>query len=187
MKIGLVGEAPHDTNCISVLLNQIYNDVLFFPLINHIRGSQLDQLQPTKRLLRLEYQYEKPDLVIFIRDLDGLINEQEKIRLRKEYFAEYRRVVDGKAIFLLNIYELEALIFSDIDKFNHLYKCNIPQHHDPSSIPDPKGELKLKSKGRYSETHNLRIFETLDIQTVAANCSYFNQFLNNLQNHLDIN
>jgi len=180
MKIGLIGEAPHDTNCIAVLLGQKYPGIEFFPLIDRIRGSQLDCRQPTKQLLRIEYQFRKPDLVIFIRDLDGLKDEIEKINLRKEYFTEYRRVVDGKAIMLLNIYELEALILADVEKFGLLFDCATSSYPDPSAVVDPKGELK-KLSHKYSEGQNLEVFKVLDINIVSANCLYFKEFLDKLK------
>ncbi|MFD1255725.1 DUF4276 family protein [Mucilaginibacter terrae] len=176
MRIGLVGEAPHDTNCIGVLLNQLYPDIEFFPLINQIRGSQLDCPQPTKRLLRVEFKFEKPDLVIFIRDLDGLAHETDKIDQKKAYYAEYRTVVDNRAILLLNIYEIEALILADMEKFGVMYNCEVPAVADPSAIKEPKEYLKQLSR-KYSESHNLQVFQSLNIEAVAANCNYFSRFL----------
>ena len=66
-KIALVGEATHDTNAIQVLLEKYFEEKHhYFPLINHIRGSELDT-QKTLRRLRIEFEEEKPDIVIFIR------------------------------------------------------------------------------------------------------------------------
>src|ERR1700752_4513467 len=104
------------------LMKNQYSSLSFeyTPLLNRINGSQLES-QKTKHLLRKEYQYKKPEVVIFIRDLDGLKSETTKLNKRKEYFTEFNSVVDKKGIYLLHIYEIEALIFSDIETFNSEY------------------------------------------------------------------
>ena len=77
-----------------------------------------------------------PDIVIFIRDLDGLETDtdfKEKKAKRQEYFTKSKSVVDKKALYLLNIYEIEALILADIEAFNAFYKSHIvfnQQHTD---------------------------------------------------------
>lgn len=77
MTIGLVGEAPNDTNAIKNLLSKQYSipNYYFYPILDHIHGTQLDNPK-TKRLLRIEYEFKKPDIVIFIRDLDGTLNNR---------------------------------------------------------------------------------------------------------------
>ncbi|UOE48040.1 DUF4276 family protein [Mucilaginibacter sp. SMC90] len=175
-KIGLVGEAPHDTRCIEVVLSKIFPDFTYLTLLNNIHGSQLDQQQPTKRLLRIEYELKKPDLVVIIRDLDSLHSDRNKKKQRLEIFNAFKSIVDKKAIFLLNIYEIEALILADIEKFGSLYNCAVPEYDDPSGVIDPKGELKKISK-RYNEVKNLELFHLLDIDKLIAKCSYFKDFL----------
>lgn len=88
MKIGLVGEAPADTRSIKNLLKKRYKDFDFVELLkNKITGSSLEN-QKTKTELRIECITEKPDLVIFIRDLDGLLTKEyrEKRLLRQKYY-----------------------------------------------------------------------------------------------------
>jgi hypothetical protein len=179
MKIGLIGEAPHDTNCIKELLARKYPNFEFITLINNIHGSQLDQPQPTKRILRIEYQLKKPDLVIVIRDLDGLAHEITKRKKRIEVFNSYKSVVDKKAIFLLHIFEIEALILADIQKFATLYNCSAPNNLDPCSIKNPKEYLKSLSK-KYNEVKNIELFKLLEIDTLRDKCAYFNSFLNKM-------
>ena len=178
MNIGLVGEAPSDTSSIQNLLERKYSDVKYFAMLNGINGSMLDN-QKTKRLLRIEYEQTQPQVVVFIRDLDGLITEQDKIDARKKYFTEFNSVVDKKGILLLNIYEIEALIFADVDSFNVRYSSNIQSVEDPSHITDPKGKLKLECK-KYKESENPEIFKIL-IFDKLLNCSYFKEFCNKFE------
>jgi hypothetical protein len=134
IKVGLLGEAPHDTGALTILLKQHFGDsIYFFPLVNDIRGSHIEE-QRIKRLLRREYEIEKPQLVIFIRDLDGLESEKGKINRRKNYFTEFKTVVNNNAIFLLNIYAIEALILADIEAYNRLKGCSIAAIGDPMKV-----------------------------------------------------
>ncbi|MHA4896228.1 hypothetical protein ACXZ1K_15860 [Pedobacter sp. PWIIR3] len=176
MKIGLVGESPHDTASIINLFSKVYENLQFVNLINNIRGSQLDQLQPTKRLLRLEYQVQKPDLVIFIRDLDGLSNDQSKIELRKNYYNEFKTVVDRKSIFMLNIYEIEALILCDLSAFNTHYECSCVNSVDPHTVENPKEYLKVLNK-EYVEVDNAEIFSKINHYKLIENSSYYRKFI----------
>ena len=115
MIIGLVGEAPNDTLSVKNLLVNRFpeNKYTYITLLNRVNGDNLEY-QKIKRWLRIEFETKKPDIVIFIRDLDGLAHEKDKIKKRKEYFSEFNSVVNKKGIFLLHIYEIEALILTDI-------------------------------------------------------------------------
>lgn len=159
MKIGLVGEAPSDTSAIKNLLNKKYSSpkFLFYPLLNRIHGSELDN-QKIKRLLRIKYEHEKPDIVIFIRDLDGTLKRNTTLKSRKKYFIDCNKVVDKKGIFLLNIYEIEALIISDIETFNRFFNCQLTYEDDPMEVENPKEDLKNKCH-HFKESFNPDIFE----------------------------
>ena len=100
MKIGLVGEAPHDTNSIENLLTRqrIFSGFEFCVLINDIHGANLDS-QKAKRFLRREYEDQKPDVVIFIRDPDGTLTNNQTLELRRQYFKESNSVVDRRGYF----------------------------------------------------------------------------------------
>jgi hypothetical protein len=178
IKIGLLGEAPHDTLAISALLRKHFGDqVHFFPLVNNVRGD-LIQEQWVKHRLRTEYQIQKPHLVIFIRDLDALEDDQEQIRRRKDYFRDFRTVVDGKAILLLNIYAIEALILADIEKYNEYNKCSLEAVPDPMKVPKP--EVHLKERSSYREGQLSAIFEVLRLDEIRKNCRYFAEFMEEL-------
>ena len=181
MKIGLVGEAPNDTQSVKNLLQKEYNFDFFF-MLDRINGSKLDS-QKTKRFLRIEYETKHPNIVIFIRDLDGFSSNKDQLEKRKLYFTNSNRVVDKKGIFLLHIYEIEALILCDIDTFNLVYKSELDAVDDPMLIEEPKEYLKTKSK-LYNESHNSDIFEKLSFEKTLT-CNYFKEFIASFNNAID--
>lgn len=183
MKIGLVGESPHDTTSVKNLLSRIYPELEFINLIHNIHGSQLDQLQPTKNRLRKEYEWEKPDLVVFIRDLDALKKDITQLRKRAEYFREFRTVVDNRAVFLLFIFEIEAMILCDIGTFNQHYGTAEEPVADPHDVTEPKERLKLICK-KYNESHNPELFGKLDTDLLANRSADFNAFLRKFERYL---
>lgn len=179
MKVGLVGEAPTDTKSIEVLLSKKYQNITFVELLKNINGANLEN-QKTKSRLRIECQTHKPDFVIFIRDLDGLLTKKyRQDRLNKQkYYKEFRGCTQRKksCIFLLNIWEIEALILSDIDAFNKRYGCNIVFNGNPMDVVEPKEYLKNQNKN-YTETDNKDIFEYSDFDKIYNNCDYFKRFI----------
>ena len=142
-----------------------------------MNGSRLDS-QKTKRFLRKEFEFKKPDLVIFIRDLDSTLPNQEQVALRDEYFSSSNRVVDRKGIKLLHIYEIEALILADIELFNKIYECAIEKIDQPMQVKEPKEFLRSKAK-RYTESDNPDIFKRMDFNK-ALNVEYFKTFITKL-------
>jgi len=186
MIVGLVGEAPNDTQSIKNLLEKNFHECDFKFLLNNITGSQLDE-QKTKHLLRKEYRFEKPDIVIFIRDLDALENNAKQIEIRKQYFRDFNSVVDKKGVYLLNIFEIEALILADVDCFNRIYKSNISGIVDPMNVEQPKEFLKLKTRRaakQFNESHNPEIFNLLEYKVVKKHCRYFNDFIKKLDSEI---
>ena len=178
--VGLVGEAPNDTNAIKNLLSRNYQNLNFVTLLRDINGSMLDNKKLFRRILRIEYETQNPDLIIFIRDLDALETDRDAKLKRQETFNYSNNIVDKKGISLLHIYEIEALIFADIDAFNKYYDCSVSKVPDPMKITEPKEELikaTRKSVKQYSETHNSEIFNLLSFDTIKTNCRYFNTFI----------
>lgn len=179
MKVGLVGEAPTDTKSIEVLLSKKYQNITFVELLRNTNGAGLEN-QKTKAKLRIECQTHKPDFVIFIRDLDGLDTEEyrDKKLQRNTYYNNFvgSTLIKEKCIFLLNIWEIEALILSDIDAFNKYYGCNIVFNDNPMLINEPKEYLQCQNK-KYSETDNRYIFEYSDFDKIYNNCDYFKRFI----------
>lgn len=176
MKIGLIGESPNDTASVANLLSKKYKEISFLTLLDNVRGGQLDDTK-IKHFLRKEYEILKPNIIIFIRDLDGLKSDRHQLQIRKQYFTEFNSVVDKKGIYLLNIYEIEALILSDIDTFNKEYNTQIESIENVMEIVEPKEFLKKFAKG-YLETHNAKIFQQLNFQQVLG-CAYFKEFILN--------
>lgn len=183
MKIGLVGEAPNDTQSIKNLLEKRYSssEFIFVSMLQIINGSNLDS-QKTKRFLRIEFETQKPDIVVFIRDLDATLPNKEKLYRRKNYFTSSNNVVDKKGIPLLHIYEIEALILTDVAVFNSKYGVNLKEIENVMTISEPKEYLK-KASSKYSESHNADIFELIDFDK-TLNCEYFKRFIKNFDKRI---
>lgn len=180
MRVALIGEAPGDTEAIRNLLAQHYNRLDFVELLRRINGSMLDNKKAISRLLRVEYELYKPDIVIFIRDLDALEDNKDAKDKRQEIFSYSNSIVNKNGIFLLNIFELEALILSDIEIFNVEYDCDVNNVTDPMNIREPKEFLitaTKRSKVQFLETHNPEIFRKLRFDVVRQNCRYFDAFI----------
>lgn len=185
MRIGLVGEAPNDTQSIKNLLLKKYAHLDFFFMLQRINGASLDS-QKTKRFLRIEYEIEKPDIVIFIRDLDAVLPNKKKLYERKEYFTNFNSVVDKKGIYLLHIYEIEALLLADITTFNKMFNTTIIPVENVMNIIEPKEYLRERANG-YNESKNAEIFEQLIFKDVIFNCKYFSDFIHNFDKTLQKN
>jgi hypothetical protein len=180
MKIGLVGEAPLDTLSIKYLLQKKYHHLSFVELLkNKITGASLEN-QKTKAELRIECMTHKPDIVIFIRDLDGLLNKDFRAKrlLRQKYYNDFKGCTHvKKTLYLLNIWEIEALILSDINAFNIFYSCKVIFKENPMYIENPK-EFLYKLNRNYSSSHNSKILEIANFDTIYNNCDYFKSFIN---------
>ena len=184
IKIGLVGEAPNDTTSIMHLMSKKYNqpDYEYVPMLDRINGSQLDN-QKTKRLLRIEYEDKKPDILIFIRDLDSIHTKSEEFKNKKGYFSDSNRIVNKKGIFLLHIFEIEAMIVADIDAFNKIYGTETVFDSNCMLLHEPKEFLRTACN-KYTESNNPTIFQELSFEKVHRNCQYFSGFINRFENLL---
>jgi hypothetical protein len=187
IKIGLIGEDPNDTTSITNLLLKKYKDqVLFCTLVKRIRGSQLDSPK-IKKSLEIEFKDEKCKFIIYIRDLDGYKSEKNKINKRQKWFEELDSAINNEGILLLNIWELEALIFADINTLNGFYKIKFKYPGDPMGLPNPKSELKritYHTRKKYHESHCSEIFNLLNFETVEKNCLYFKHFISEFDKKL---
>ncbi len=177
--IGLVGEDTNDTLAIRNLLElQFKEQIRFKTLLRKKNGCQLDN-QSSIRALKAELSGDAVDMIIFIRDLDGLPSEEQKLRKRREWFDKFNVIVQKKGIFLLNIYELEALILADIETFNKEYKVNIRNVGNVMYKVKPKEFLVQKSAGQqkvYEERHCPELFRRLRYQVLVNGCLYFREF-----------
>jgi len=186
--IGLIGEDPNDTSSIKNLLEQKYTSVEFKTLIKNMTGSKLDSPK-TKKLLKLEFDdlksKKKNFLIIYMRDSDALHSEKDKIKIRQDWFNDLRNFINDKdGIFLLNIYEIEALILADIENFNKKYKTKIAFENNPMYQKEPKEFLKSKTT-KFKESDNPEIFKKLDFETVLNNCPYFKDFIKELDSKIN--
>jgi hypothetical protein len=187
MKVGLVGEASNDTRSIQNLLSKRYKNLDFITLIDRINGSMLDNKKALNQFLKVEFEYNAPDLVIFIRDLDSHERDKQKIKEREGTFKYSNQIVNNRGIFLLNVYELEALILADIDVFNKEYQCAVESYNDPMKVKNPKEVLykaTRTSNKRFDVSHNPELFNLLNFDVVKANCRYFSRFIKNFDNAL---
>jgi hypothetical protein len=177
--IGLIGEDPNDTSSIKNLLIQKFNKkATFVTLINNIKGYHLDQPK-TKSALEIEYKRKKPDILIFIRDADGLNTQVDKIEKCKAWYKKLSKEIGCNKILLINIWELEALIFADINTFNKLYGTSIKSGRDVTLIGDPKRELMSKTqklRKKYYASDCPELFKQINIDVVIKNCAYFADF-----------
>lgn len=190
IKIGLVGEDPNDTASIDNLISPYYKQkgVKFIPLLKNIRGYQLDSIDKVKRALKIEFEDKRCDFVIYIRDSDAPFSDSKKINARKEWFRNLDRSTNKMGIFLLNIYELEALILADINGFNKIYKTKIKYSKNPSFEKDPKRFLMQKtinSPRQYKESDCPEIFSKLNFLEIRKNCQFFNDFIESFQQKIN--
>jgi hypothetical protein len=181
VKIGLFGESPHDTNAVLELLSKQYSTSLeFITMLPRLRGSMLDN-KMTQIDLSIEFRTKKPDLVIVVRDLDDLVSNQAKVDKLNAFFNSSNQSVSSTGIFLLNVFELEALILCDIEALNAFYKIEASFSGDPMLTWEPKEILKgftkpNKRSKRYTPGHCPKLFKLLDFNKLSS-CSYFASFI----------
>jgi hypothetical protein len=184
IRVGLIGEDPYDKTSFKNLLSRKFDTVHFSPVLRGIRGKGLDSPK-TARALAQELQREDYKLLIFIRDLDGLPSQAELRNVLTSWFEPLKhKAVD---ILLINIWELETLIFGDIEIFNKKFGVNVRCPGDPMMISNPKEKLMhytYKSRRKFHESDCPELFAELDIDKVAAKCRYFQEFLNTFSDRL---
>ncbi|MCA6363015.1 MAG: hypothetical protein IM638_08245 [Bacteroidetes bacterium] len=182
-RIALIGESPNDTKSVAALLSKRYEKYCtFFTMLNNIRGGELDDIKSGSVLIkkvRIEYQIEKPDLVIIIRDLDALENGDIKHRRRRiASYARIRRTLNKNTIHLLSIYEIEALLLADTKPINDKYGVSISYSDDPMLQHDPKGYIQKRCA--YIESESPELFEKLDFNKLLK-VRFFASFINSLE------
>lgn len=180
VRVGLLGESPNDTAALKVLLQQKYaGRIQIFPLLKNLKADKVSGLKALRMLPKV-YAAERPEVVVFIRDLDALASNTAQWQKRQKEFNDINERVGGKGIFLLHIYEFEALIMAHIAPFNLLYKCAYNPQPDPMRIVDPKGKLQAASRkskrGEYSENDCEEVCGHLDYDELVKNCGYFRDF-----------
>lgn len=102
----------------------------------------------------------------------------------KANFREVNKILEGKGLFLLNIYELEALLLSDIDSFNSHFSCTAEYNADPMLQHEPKEvlmELTKDCKYPYKESDTKELFKTVNFDKLLSNCRYFREFVSSFE------
>lgn len=185
-KIGLVGEDWNDKESVKNILVEKFKAHQFLHFLKNVDGSQLGGAKAEK-LLKADFRSNAPSAVVFIRDLDGFETDTAKVQALQKYFDDCNRIVDGKGLFLRNVQSIEALIFSDIETFNRIYGCVHKFKKDPTRQVQPKRELKRLTKNfpkKYHENDNPEIFKKLKPDTVMQQCTYFREFVQELERRL---
>ncbi|MFT5619066.1 MAG: hypothetical protein ACI85I_002305 [Arenicella sp.] len=180
MKVAILGESHSDSDALINLLARKFSLIEFLkmPAKKTATGSMLDNPK-VRRAFRVEFEFEKPDLVILSRDLDAIRKSEDysqKLEERKEYFSKLKRTFNQKTLRLLHIYELEALILADIDSFNKWGDFEVEFVGNPMNQEEPKEYLKLQTKNNFKESDNPEIFKQLDYEKLEQNCQYFADF-----------
>ncbi|GAA3990408.1 DUF4276 family protein [Hymenobacter antarcticus] len=179
--IGLIGENPNDSNALVALLKQRYEGRFAFTYLGkHRTGDQLSNPKML-RVLQTEFAAKQPALVIYIRDLDALASSTTKWQQRQAEFAKIKQIVGEEALFLLHVYQFEALILADIDAFNRQYRVSYSVKGDPTMVEKPKQKLmsatdKPKAARQYHENDSAEIAAKLDYAKLVKNCGYFRDF-----------
>jgi hypothetical protein len=187
IRVGLVGEDPNDTLSLKNLLEKKYSGrILFLPLVERIRGFQLDN-KKTKKALPIEFKSKKCNFIIYIRDLDGLPSEKNKILKRIQWFTSLDSLANNQGILLLCIWELEALLFADIDTINSHYRIKHRFKGNPMFLKEPKEELMRLTKhtnNEYKESHSPSLFLKLNEQYLIKRCIFYKEFIEKLEERL---
>ncbi len=188
-RVGLLGESPNDTKAVARLLGPRYGgQVEFFTLVRNVTGDNLDT-QGAFRQLRRDYQSERPNLVVVIRDLDALETDKAQLRQRQAYFRKVAKQVGGKkkAVYLLNIYSIEALIAAHIERFNEYYSSACRIEGDVMHIEKPVELLKEATrhcKKQYLEGNCGTLLALVNYEVLLSNCRYFQAFDTELRSKL---
>lgn len=177
IRIGIIAEDDNDAKAISTLLNKNFPEQFYFQrLLPNRNGSQLDDNNDNHLAiaLRREFEFEELDYLLYIRDLDALISDKEQLNFRKKRFRRFSRVVDRKAIFMLNIYEIEALILADFDTYKN-YK-NRPDlvFENVNAALTEKPDLALPD---YNKGELTKIIPLLNLEIVKSNHRHFSIFM----------
>ena len=181
LTVGLIGENPNDTDALVALLNHRYaGRFRAFQLVKRQTGDRLGSAK-TQRLLASNYQQEKPRLVVYIRDLDALASDAAKKLERQQEFVAIKKIVGPEALFLLHVFQFEALLWADIAAFNRYYGVSLATKGDPTMIEQPKKKLisatdKLKAGKQYSPNHSAELAAKLDYAKLLKGCRYFQEF-----------
>lgn len=188
IKVGLIGEDYLDTLSIKNLLEQRYKDkVHLVPFAKGVKGTKFG-MQKMVDTIKAESRVDSFKFIIYVTDLDAFESQIEKLEAKKSLFHKANDQIKTDGLLLLNIWELEALIFGDIDAFNKMYYTKEKSGRNPMFIKEPKEELKrltFKSKKQFTVSHCPEIFKQLNIDKVEKNCTCFKKFITDFEEKLN--
>jgi|GEM_PF-656337 len=181
IKIALAGEDPNDSIAIKNLLQPVFGSVALFKIIcKNLRGGQLDSAKYLKQISS-DTKCGDFNILICIRDLDAFKTETDKLKKRQEWFENVKNsAYRCKSVFLLNIWEIEGLLFCDHDLINRKYGTTISFTKDPTLLKDPKEYLKSttkNSKRKYVESDCQDLFAALNYIKVKSRSRVFKDFI----------
>lgn len=195
-KVGIIGESPNDTYAFRNLLERQFPDHQYIIMVENITGSRLDAKESVAEI-KLAYKDLRPDVVIYMRDLDDPASAQKDVRkemqkktdFRTKIFNRIRKALHDQAghsdlpvIFLLIQFEIEALILADAETANQVLKCTIELNgKNPRDIPDPKAHLRTFCS--YTENDCPRLFKKLRYEVITTNHADFQAFNGELKSH----
>lgn len=185
MKVGIVGESPNDTEGLAGLFKEQFSEHQFRSVFKNRKDHQTAVLK-LQKLIKIENKKRQYDLLIVSRDLDDPESDQTALSKRQEWFLELQKGIDPVALFLLHIYEIEALILSDVESLLKHFGGKLKFTGDPMKQEDPKEFLKKKWMGvkKYHENDCPKILPELNYETIKSNCRYFQAFDKNLKQNL---
>lgn len=181
VRIGVISENnKNDGKAIADWFRKNFpNQFDFYALLQNIHGGSLDDKNSNHLVLKLrrEFELETLDYVLYIRDLDALISDKTKLKFRKNRFRRFSKVVDKKAIFMLNIVEIEALILADFDTFKqHNNQSDLHfENIQAAEIENPSDYLEKNTS--YQKSDLSTIIPLLNLETLKANHKHFKTFL----------
>jgi hypothetical protein len=192
IKIGIIGENTNDVLAVVGLLKKqaFAANLVFFELLEKTNSSFLDEGKGHKAadLAAAEFRTLKPDFILYIRDLDVVAKNRAKyktqIEFRSNIFQKLNQKVNEQAIFMLNIYEIEALILADFEKFKRIYN-NETWFFDAKTAAEevkPKGTLK-NFLGKDPIINDL--IPKLRIDIISENHTHFKAFYSEFQKMID--
>lgn len=166
IKMAVVSENyKNDGEPVADLLARYFPErISFVQFCQRFKG---DKMQTSEFFLALETACiaEKPDMVLIIRDLDS----DKKLKLRNDYFEQCKAsIAETAPVFLLFVYEIEALALADLKTTEAFYRLKKPVHFTktPEKQTNPKGFLQTYTD--YTESDMRELVTLFDLNALKT-------------------
>jgi hypothetical protein len=191
IKVAIISEnGENDTEALQFLLNQhAFKDnskekvsVQFMPFLSRIKGSMWDNNDKSRiqGLIEEACIDNKPNLLLFVRDLDAFLSVIEKIDLRKEWYNSLKNAANCPTLLYIAVQKIEALILADL-------KNAYGKTFDNNPMYEPNPDKTLAKYG-YKKNKLVPIFKKMKIENVRQNHKNhelsFNTFIENLEKEI---